>query len=368
MITPYLLTKAVVPAMRARGSGWIVNITSAIVDPGPGAQQARSSTYAPSKAALDRMTKSFATELDGTGIAVNAVAPRAAVQTEGAAAMMDLPDDFLEPMDTMVDAVLALATCDPSEENGLVVRSVPYLASRKPMSLEGQRRPGDRRGQRHRPRDRAVVRRNRARASSSPTSTKPSAIGTTRAIDGNAVAVRADVVDEDAVARDGADRGRPVRRPRLRGQQRRHRAGRQAVHRSHARRVAAHDRHRPHRRVPVHAARAPPVLAQGRGGAIVNISSAAGTVPAPGPAAVHRGEARRARAHQAGRAGVRGPGHARERGHARADRDRADARVPRRAPRPGRAHVAPVADGPHGARPRRSRRRSCGCAPTTRPT
>ncbi len=131
VITPYLLTKAVVPAMRERGSGWVVNITSAIVDPGPGAQQARSSTYAPSKAALDRMTKSFATELQGTGIAVNAVAPRAAVKTEGAAAMMDLPDDFLEPMDTMVDAVLALATCAPDEENGLVVRSVPYLASRK---------------------------------------------------------------------------------------------------------------------------------------------------------------------------------------------------------------------------------------------
>ena len=94
-------------------------------------QQARSSTYAPSKAALDRMTKSFATELQGTGIAVNAVAPRAAVKTEGAAAMMDLPDDFLEPMDTMVDAVLALATCDPNEENGLVVRSVPYLTARQ---------------------------------------------------------------------------------------------------------------------------------------------------------------------------------------------------------------------------------------------
>jgi citronellol/citronellal dehydrogenase len=132
VITPYLLTKAVVPAMRKRGSGWVVNITSAIVDPGRGAQQARSSTYAPSKAALDRMTRSFATELEGTGIAVNAVAPRAAVKTEGAAAMMDLPDDFLEPMDTMVGAVLALATCDPTEENGLVVRSVPYLAARNP--------------------------------------------------------------------------------------------------------------------------------------------------------------------------------------------------------------------------------------------
>src|SRR6478609_5522092 len=32
VITPYLLTKAVVPAMRERGGGWILNLTSAIVD------------------------------------------------------------------------------------------------------------------------------------------------------------------------------------------------------------------------------------------------------------------------------------------------------------------------------------------------
>jgi NAD(P)-dependent dehydrogenase (short-subunit alcohol dehydrogenase family) len=130
VITPYLLTKAVVPAMRAKGEGWIVNITSAIVDPTDSPQQARSSTYAPSKAALDRMTMSFGSELRGQGIAVNAVAPRAAVRTEGATAMMDLPDEMVEPMDTMVDAVLALATCDPERENGQVVRSVSYLAGR----------------------------------------------------------------------------------------------------------------------------------------------------------------------------------------------------------------------------------------------
>jgi citronellol/citronellal dehydrogenase len=132
VITPYLLAKAAVPGMRARGHGWIVNITSAIVDTTmlDSPQQARSSTYAPSKAALDRLTISLATELRGSGIAVNGLAPERAVATEGATALMDLPPEWCEPVDVMADAALALATCDPTVENGQLVKSVPYLRAR----------------------------------------------------------------------------------------------------------------------------------------------------------------------------------------------------------------------------------------------
>jgi NAD(P)-dependent dehydrogenase (short-subunit alcohol dehydrogenase family) len=132
VMTPYLLTKAVVPSMRERRAGWIVNITSAIVDTDhlESPQQARSSTYAPTKAALDRLTISFATELGPEGIAVNALAPLRAVATEGATALLDLPPEWCEPVDYMADATLALCTCDPAVDNGLVVRSIPFLRAR----------------------------------------------------------------------------------------------------------------------------------------------------------------------------------------------------------------------------------------------
>jgi citronellol/citronellal dehydrogenase len=141
VVTPYLLSKAVVPAMRNRNAGWIVNITSAIVDTnGPSSPlQARSSTYAPSKAALDRLTVSLATELRDDGVAVNALAPERAVATEGATAMLDLPEAWLEPVEAMAEATLALATCDPAIDNGLVVRSLSYLRARgrSTYSLDG---------------------------------------------------------------------------------------------------------------------------------------------------------------------------------------------------------------------------------------
>jgi NAD(P)-dependent dehydrogenase (short-subunit alcohol dehydrogenase family) len=133
VITPYLLTKAVAPGMRARGQGWILNLTSAIVDTDSldTPLQARSSTYAPSKAALDRLTISFATELRGTGVVVNALAPVGAVATEGASALLDLPPEYCEPMETMTAAALALCT---TTETGRVVRSKPYLRERKATS------------------------------------------------------------------------------------------------------------------------------------------------------------------------------------------------------------------------------------------
>ena len=53
-------------------------------------------------------------ELAGTGVRVNTVEPRAAVMSEGAAALVgdSLRDDQIESMEAMVEAIVALCDCD----------------------------------------------------------------------------------------------------------------------------------------------------------------------------------------------------------------------------------------------------------------
>ena len=73
VVAPFLLTQALVPALKASGSGCVVNITDMAVT------HAYTGThffshYLASKAALDQLTRAWALEL-GPSIRVNAVAP-----------------------------------------------------------------------------------------------------------------------------------------------------------------------------------------------------------------------------------------------------------------------------------------------------
>lgn len=135
----------VLPGMRARGAGWILNISSIGAAPkvGPpfrpvprvGAQ----CLYGSTKAMLDRLTTGAAMELWTDGIAVNALAPEPAVATENARSVAELDASFTEPMETMAEAALALCSGDPAVLTGRVATSLSLLAEldRPVRTLDG---------------------------------------------------------------------------------------------------------------------------------------------------------------------------------------------------------------------------------------
>ena len=74
LIGPYLVSAAVVPGMRERGWGRVVNVASVAGKEG----NPNASHYSASKAGLIGLTKSLGKELAGTGVLVNCVTPAAA--------------------------------------------------------------------------------------------------------------------------------------------------------------------------------------------------------------------------------------------------------------------------------------------------
>lgn len=71
LIAPFLLTRALLGQMLERGSGSIINVTSDAGIVG----YATWGAYGVSKAALDQLTRTWAVELEGTGVRINSVDP-----------------------------------------------------------------------------------------------------------------------------------------------------------------------------------------------------------------------------------------------------------------------------------------------------
>jgi citronellol/citronellal dehydrogenase len=137
---PFELAQLVVPSMRARQQGWILNITSrAGVHPqGPPFAEVYKrgfSVYGMVKAALDRFTTGLAAEVFNDGIAVNSLAPWDVVNTPGASGH-DLASSgvALEGVEWIAEAALILCSGDPAVMTGRIAFSQPFLA-------EQQRRP-----------------------------------------------------------------------------------------------------------------------------------------------------------------------------------------------------------------------------------
>jgi NAD(P)-dependent dehydrogenase (short-subunit alcohol dehydrogenase family) len=147
VIAPFQLAQAAIAHLAERG-GTVLNVTTTMAHAPAGPPYTRAAgshrmatTYGVSKAALDRLTLALACEYEDR-VAANGLAPEAAVATEGATAMMELPDELCEPMETMVEAALAL--CDAGRPTGLVTTSLRLLRDlERPVRTLDGREPFD---------------------------------------------------------------------------------------------------------------------------------------------------------------------------------------------------------------------------------
>ncbi|RDH79819.1 SDR family NAD(P)-dependent oxidoreductase [Mycolicibacterium moriokaense] len=133
---PFDLCQRVIPAMKERGRGWVLNISSLAGEipstpPPDPTYHMQGTAYGSSKAALNRLSEALASEFYADSIVVNALLPAKAVLTEGVKATIsqDLvtAEGVLEPVEAMAEAALALCTGDRDGLNGGVHKSLSLL-------------------------------------------------------------------------------------------------------------------------------------------------------------------------------------------------------------------------------------------------
>jgi NAD(P)-dependent dehydrogenase (short-subunit alcohol dehydrogenase family) len=133
---PFILSKAVLPDMIAKGAGAIVNISSgAAIGPGRGPYADHTVhggvMYGATKAALERFTQGLAQEVaQYGGIAVSAVSPSRVVPTPGTVhhkLVSGMDDPKGEPPAYMAHAALLLASEPAEKVNGRVTYSQQIL-------------------------------------------------------------------------------------------------------------------------------------------------------------------------------------------------------------------------------------------------
>jgi NAD(P)-dependent dehydrogenase (short-subunit alcohol dehydrogenase family) len=133
---PFVLSKAVLPDMTAKGRGAIVNISSgAAIGPGRGPYADHTVRggvlYGATKAALERFTQGLAQEVSGSGgITVAAVSPSQVVPTPGTVyhkLVTGMDDPRGEPPSMMANAALLLASEPAEKVNGRVTYSQQIL-------------------------------------------------------------------------------------------------------------------------------------------------------------------------------------------------------------------------------------------------
>jgi len=125
----FLVTKAVIPHVRARGGGSLMAITTTgvtMIDQGANA-------YWVSKAAAERLYLGLAANLKPDNIAVNCLSPSRVVLTEGwqaGGAGFEIPPEMVEPPEAMGQAAVLLAQQDAGGITGTIQRSEELIARR----------------------------------------------------------------------------------------------------------------------------------------------------------------------------------------------------------------------------------------------
>jgi NAD(P)-dependent dehydrogenase (short-subunit alcohol dehydrogenase family) len=118
----FLVTRAVIPHVRARGGGSLMAVTTTgvtMVDHGANA-------YWVSKAAAERLYLGLAADLKPDNIAVNCLSPSRVVLTEGWQAGgggFEIPPEMVEPPEAMGNAAVLLAQQDATGITGTIQRS-----------------------------------------------------------------------------------------------------------------------------------------------------------------------------------------------------------------------------------------------------
>ena len=128
---PFHLCQLVLPSMRARRQGWIVNISSGagLHPKQPYSGRMGGVVYGMCKAALERFTTGLASEVYGDGIAVNVVSP-GLVDTPGVAVhglITEATKDRVQPIKYIAEAVYRLASGDPKVLTGTIAYAEPFL-------------------------------------------------------------------------------------------------------------------------------------------------------------------------------------------------------------------------------------------------
>lgn len=155
LLAPFDLARLALPHMRKQGQGWIINVGSstAFMPEGPPwdgyTTHGGAALYAGLKAAVHRLTVSMAAEFYADNISVNVVAPVGAIFTPGVEALGVITEEtkaYLEPVEHIAEAVVAMATAEPKSMTAQIALSYQWLdkIGRPTRTLDGTKVMQDR--------------------------------------------------------------------------------------------------------------------------------------------------------------------------------------------------------------------------------